>query len=257
MPVLTRTAVVERSSDPSVAEYVCLSLIEQGISHGWAVGTMLGAEGEIGRIWTLSRPLTYRAIDQLVEKKLVLRKGGTPSHGRERVLLTPTAKGRRVATQWLDAPVQHLRDVRTELLLKLALRNRAGLGNEGLLAAQQEVFEPAIDTLTSTQGVDDLTVLWRRESARAVRRFLEQALRRMEIPRAAGVDLRLSARNQMQGTIAAIHHGEIMATVKAVLKDGQALTAAITRDAVDELDLVPGDDVVMIVKSTEVMVAKK
>ena len=34
------------------------------------------------------------------------------------------------------------------------------------------------------------------------------------------------------------------------------LTAAITSDAVEELDLVSGDDVVMIVKSTEIMVAK-
>ena len=47
-----------------------------------------------------------------------------------------------------------------------------------------------------------------------------------------------------------------MASVRAVLPDGQRLTAAITSDAVDELDLAAGDDVVMIVKSTEIMVAK-
>ena len=47
-----------------------------------------------------------------------------------------------------------------------------------------------------------------------------------------------------------------MSTVKAVLGDGQPLTAAITKDAAEDLDLAPGDTVVMIVKSTEVMVAK-
>ena len=47
-----------------------------------------------------------------------------------------------------------------------------------------------------------------------------------------------------------------MSTVKVVLGDGQRLTAAITKDAADDLDLAPGDEVVVMVKSTEVMVAK-
>ncbi len=68
--------------------------------------------------------------------------------------------------------------------------------------------------------------------------------------------MRLSARNQLRGSITAVHHGEVMSTVKAVLGDGQPLTAAITKDAAEDLDLAPGDAVVMIVKSTEVMVAK-
>ena len=104
--------------------------------------------------------------------------------------------------------------------------------------------------------------LWRQENARAVRRFLRQAreLQHSDItpsgaqrPRA---EVRLSARNQLHATIDTIVHGDVMASVKAVLPDGQRLTAAITSDAVDELDLAAGDDVVMIVKSTEIMVAK-
>ena len=66
----------------------------------------------------------------------------------------------------------------------------------------------------------------------------------------------MSARNQLRGTITAVQHGEVMSTIKAVLGDGQPLTAAITKDAADDLDLAPGDAVVMIIKSTEVMVAK-
>ena len=53
-----------------------------------------------------------------------------------------------------------------------------------------------------------------------------------------------------------VHHGEVMSTVKAVLGDGQPLTAAITKDAAADLDLAPGDAVVVIIKSTEVIVAK-
>jgi molybdopterin-binding protein len=252
----------QRSASPpaplklSLAEHVCLALITQAVTHGWALGTMLAPDGEIGRVWTLSRPLTYRAVDGLVDKDLVLRRGHATGLGRDRVVLAPTAQGRRLAKRWLDTPVEHLRDVRTELLIKLVLRERAGLDNEMLLAAQHEAFEPTIDVLTSTRRDEDLVDLWRRESARAVRRFLDQALHPVDLARPAKANIRISARNQLRGTITSVQNGEVMSTIKAVLSDGQPLTAAITKDAADELDLAPGDAVLMIVKSTEVMVAK-
>src|SRR5688572_2509476 len=111
----------------SVAEGVCLVLVTQGITHGWAIGSLLAPDGELGRIWTLSRPLTYRAIDALGERGLVARCGTTAGAGRDRTVLEATAAGRRIAAAWLDEPVSHVRQIRTELLLKLALRQRAGL----------------------------------------------------------------------------------------------------------------------------------
>ena len=265
-----RTAAVRRdpvgpatpvpvTTELSLAEWVCLTLITQKVTHGWAIGTMLATDGELGRIWSLSRPLAYRAIDGLVEKDLATRKGQEAGRGRDRVILAPTAAGRRLSRAWLDRPVEHLRDVRTELLVKLVLRERAGLDNDALLVAQQAKFEPAIDALTSSSPNDDLVDLWRRESARAVRRFLDQALRppdRRTDSGAARPDLRLSARNQLHGTVTAVQHGEVMSTIRAVLGDGQQLTAAITKDSAADLDLAPGDAVVFIVKSTEVIVAK-
>ena len=169
----------------------------------------------------------------------------------------PTAAGRRVADRWLEAPVEHLRDVRTELLVKLFLRQRAGLDNEALLAAQQDAFAPTIDVLTSSDVDDDLVDLWRRESARAVRRFLEQALHPPGESAAARPEIHLSARNQLRSVITAVHNGEVMSTVRVSLPDGQPLTAAITKDSAAELDLAPGDAVVVIIKSTEVIVAKE
>ena len=238
------------------AEWVCLTLITQQVSHGWALGTMLAPDGEIGRIWTLTRPLTYRAIDGLADKGLITRTGQAAGRGRDRVILAPTRAGRRVTKAWLDTPIEHLRDVRTELLVKLYLRDRAGLDNQHLLATQQALFEPAIDALTSTHPDDDLVDLWRRESARAVRRFLDQALHPADRRESAKPELRLSARNQLHGTVIAVHHGEVMSTVKAILGDGQLLTAAITKEAAADLDLAPGDAVIVIVKATEVIIAK-
>ncbi len=250
-----RNGATASAADLSLAEHVCLALIVEGVSHGWAVGSLLAPDGELGRIWSLTCPLSYRAIDGLVEKGLVVRRGHTPGRGRERVLLAPTGEGRRAATEWLDAPVQHVRDVRTELLLKLSLRQRAGLDNRALLQAQQAVFESTIEVLAAPSGDVGFVELWRREQARAVRRFLEEAIAPVE-PAEGHPEFRLSARNQLHGTITAIAQGSVMCRVQAVLDGAQTATAAITTDAAVDLDLVPGDAVVLIIKSTEVMVAK-
>lgn len=68
--------------------------------------------------------------------------------------------------------------------------------------------------------------------------------------------MRLSARNQLNATVDEVNLGEVMSTVKVTLPDGQQLTAAITKDAAVDLEITAGDDVIVIIKSTEVMIAK-
>jgi len=65
----------------------------------------------------------------------------------------------------------------------------------------------------------------------------------------------LSIRNQLPGTVTAVHPGEAMATVEVRLDGGQDLTAAITKDAAEDLALAPGMPVRALVKSTEVSLA--
>jgi molybdate transport system regulatory protein len=68
--------------------------------------------------------------------------------------------------------------------------------------------------------------------------------------------MRLSARNQLTATVESVTHGEVMSTVKVTLGDGQSITAAITKEAAEDLELASGDSVTVIVKSTEVMLGK-
>lgn len=68
--------------------------------------------------------------------------------------------------------------------------------------------------------------------------------------------LKLSARNQFKGKVVAVEKGVITAKVKVEVKVPVTVTAVITKDAVDELDIKVGDEVSAIVKSTEVMIAK-
>ena len=67
--------------------------------------------------------------------------------------------------------------------------------------------------------------------------------------------MRLSARNALKGTVAAIELGQVMASVKLTLGDGQTVTAAITREAVESLGLAVGSPATAIVKATEVILA--
>ncbi len=64
----------------------------------------------------------------------------------------------------------------------------------------------------------------------------------------------LSIRNQIPGTVSAVTTGEAMATVKVTVEGGE-LTAAVTKDAVDELRLAAGSPVVALIKATEIALA--
>ncbi|WP_236794875.1 molybdopterin-binding protein [Amycolatopsis sp. GM8] len=65
----------------------------------------------------------------------------------------------------------------------------------------------------------------------------------------------LSIRNQFDGTVTAVTTGEVMATVRTRLAGGQEITAAITREAVEDLGIAEGAAVRVLIKSTEVSVA--
>ena len=67
--------------------------------------------------------------------------------------------------------------------------------------------------------------------------------------------MRLSTRNQLQGTITEVHLGAVMATVKVRLDGGdQVVTASITKDAAEDLGLAEGQQATVLIKSTEVMI---
>ncbi len=65
---------------------------------------------------------------------------------------------------------------------------------------------------------------------------------------------RFSARNQLQAKVKSVKLGAVMAEVVVVLADGQEIVSAITRTSAESLNLKEGDDVVAIIKSTEVMI---
>ncbi len=67
--------------------------------------------------------------------------------------------------------------------------------------------------------------------------------------------MKLSARNQLAGKVKSVNLGTIMSEV-VVQVGGQEVVAAITRGSAESLQLKAGDDVTVVIKSTDVMIAK-
>jgi molybdopterin-binding protein len=65
--------------------------------------------------------------------------------------------------------------------------------------------------------------------------------------------LKISARNQLNGTIKEVHKGTTTAHVENDI-GGTVLTASITNEAVDELKLAKGKKAYAVIKASDVMV---
>lgn len=170
------------ASDPadglSTNAWAVLTLLaDDGPRHGFALAHELRRGGDLGRAWSVSRPLVYRALDQLEGRGLV--RAGPEEHspaGPARREYRATAAGRRAVARWRDAPVDRLRDVRPELILKLTLNRRAGHDPTPLVDAQRRTFAAVHDEVAdpdlSPANPRLVVDVWREELARAVDRTL-------------------------------------------------------------------------------------
>ena len=65
--------------------------------------------------------------------------------------------------------------------------------------------------------------------------------------------MRLSARNQLKGTVTAITKGATTAHVKVDIGN-QRIVSSITNEAVDELGIKAGSSVIVVIKASDVMI---
>ena len=70
------------------------------------------------------------------------------------------------------------------------------------------------------------------------------------------INMEISARNGIKGNIADVKLGEVMASIKIEVTEPGVITAAITKESVENLGLAEGADASAIIKSTEVIVGK-
>ena len=67
--------------------------------------------------------------------------------------------------------------------------------------------------------------------------------------------MKLSARNQLQGTVRSVNEGAAVANVEIDVQ-GQRLVASVTVEAGHDLGLAEGDQVTAVIKASDVIIAK-
>lgn len=163
----------------SLAEWLVLCLICEEPLHGFAIARILSPEGSMGQVWRVPKPVVYRATQRLEQLGLArITEHNQPSNqGPVRSPVAATRAGRNLAAAWLTRPASHNRDVRSELLVKLALLSRRDTDSQPLLDAQRQQLIPVAralqDRLAAAAGFERTVALWRCETLAATLRFLD------------------------------------------------------------------------------------
>jgi molybdopterin-binding protein len=69
------------------------------------------------------------------------------------------------------------------------------------------------------------------------------------------IAMRLSARNQIKGTVVEVKKGATTSHIRVDIGAGQIVTSSITNEAVDELGLKVKEHVTVVIKASDVMIA--
>lgn len=125
--------------------------------------------------------MVYSALDNLEQWALVQPTATVPSDsGPLRTILEATTSGTAALNDWLEEPVERVRDARSLLMLKLLFLTRRGDNVAPLLSRQREVFTAHARQLASAAedaaGFDRALLLWRLHSTRAVIEFTHAML---------------------------------------------------------------------------------
>jgi len=67
--------------------------------------------------------------------------------------------------------------------------------------------------------------------------------------------MKISARNQLPGTVTSVTEGAVMSEVVVAVDGGHEIVSAITAESARRLGLAEGRRVIAIIKSTEVILA--
>lgn len=154
-----------------------LCLVGEGTTYGLVLARLLAPDGSLGQIWSVPKAMVYYTLQQLELLGLIRATGEQQaSLGKARLVCEITPAGRAAADAWLNTPVEHVREVRSELMVKLALHDRAGADSRPLVRAQLARLRPAAaaldDRLRTATGFEHTLILWRHEAMTATLQFL-------------------------------------------------------------------------------------
>lgn len=158
-----------------LGEWACLGVLYRRPAHGFSVAARLKPDADLGQIWSLSRALTYRSLDQLERRGLLEPVKQEPGiAGGPRTILGATRSGQAALRRWVRTPVDHIRDFRSELLLKIVLATENGIDIASMLSTQRDRTAAFVAAVPDRRASDSVVALWRDEAAHAALRFLDR-----------------------------------------------------------------------------------
>jgi PadR family transcriptional regulator AphA len=129
------------------AEWAVLALLAERPAHGWALGNLLGPSGEIGQVWSGDRQRIYRALRTLDSLGLIESAALEAGGGPHRTIYRTTREGRSRLSRWLSEPIERVREIHTNFVLKLVFSQRAGIDTTPLLNSQRALLAATVASL--------------------------------------------------------------------------------------------------------------
>jgi molybdate transport system regulatory protein len=254
-----------------------LSLRRDGARVGGERIALLEAIGSVGSISkaAVQLGLSYKgawdavqALNNLFEAPLVSAQAGGKAGGV--AFLTPRGRAviaafhrveaelgatlARLEAGLADAPDDDLGGLFWSLGMKTSARN-------ALRGVVSIVTEGAVSSevhLKIAEGLEIVAVITRQsviDLGLAPGKRAIALIKSSFVTLAVGEGLRTSARNQLAGTVLVREDGAVNSEITLSLADGKSLTATITKDSAQGLDLKPGDPVTALVKAPHVILA--
>lgn len=162
----------------SLSDHAVLAALGEGPAHGFRLAALFAKEGELGGVWAVGRPQVYRALGRLEGLGYARVAEQVAGGGPPRSVYALTRAGEAALRAWLKTPVLHLRDARSELLLKLIFLERAGHDPKPLIDAQTGHFGRVRDgyraRLEAAAGAERLALEWRLAAVEAALKFLAE-----------------------------------------------------------------------------------
>jgi DNA-binding PadR family transcriptional regulator len=135
---------------PTAAEYAILGSLREAPAHGYRVAQRFGSGRELGLLYHLEQSAVYALLHDLEDRGLIAGVHDDNGARPPRTLFSITDRGEKHLRSWLILPVEPIRRMRLDFLLKLHFTARENPAEaRSLVAAQLTVGERYLDELNA------------------------------------------------------------------------------------------------------------
>lgn len=119
-------AIDRSQSQLSVGEYAVLGLLHERPMHGYEIAHRFSADLDLGLVLPLDMSTVYALLRELQEQGLIQGQRQEIGARPPRNVFRLTSQAEAQFLQWLEEPVERLREIRSALLVKLYFCHQIG-----------------------------------------------------------------------------------------------------------------------------------